>query len=777
MALLDAWVAKEPRARAEQSPSQPRSTPMRTLKQFTVFLAAIVAVTILCAAFKTGAHFEGIVTAAAIILAAVHATKSWQQHNPAILCALTFPFNEAGKPLGAKFGDRGCLSCPAGSAFTSDVALNTLERVTNNVLREGVLDFNMPNFPLADREIRAAQFQQMSINSKVRHHVFFDEVHRTKWYNPMPSLETFTVTRELLAQCNGDLATARMLANSNSIGCAPPRGARGISGKDRYTSTAATAVFELGPFCVTDFLEAYDFAMMLDAYKRAAIEASGMALEYEKIRRFVEMSRNNGSAVAGTTSPQFFESTFGHIPNSPGSIEWLLNAIDKGIGGEINPNVMVNVSMSPQTFQYYIEKFARDHNIAANFLTEPGQFRLQTQAYITAFDEKNGSLGFTMQSRRTGRKIRLDTTKTPVYVEFTRNGNAGEWAFQRYFVTQLGDDAETNQANGFRREMNTAYGDACAVEYCPGAHKVLAELLLIDVPGAFHYEAFPTNPLGTQIASGVQTNLNNLWGATEIMWHFGTAVDLYWLKPMNEQLAAIENANPPCFSNIDNTWFAGRLKVGCQFVEDSPRQMMTLAIKVPSHMSVIEKSECCLPSDPPAAISITAEPGRDPRICTQIPAVEADADAAGCMIAPKRMSFQLPSNENLVVAVQFQRRNGLDGTLTVPFTIVNGTATEGAAGTDHFLRADGNIVFADGEDTALVNFTLRPIHRETGDPAFVQAIMRFDNDPVVICGEDGATVDTTLCFTLANQLADDSEGCPGTYCLQAAGMDHVQTSP
>lgn len=747
---------------------------MKTLKKFTVYLAAILAATILTAAFQQGAFLEGTVTAAAIMLAAAHGTKSWLQHNPAIFCSLTFPFNEAGKPLGAKFTDRGCLSCPAGSAFTSDTALNTLERVTNNVLREGVKDFVLPNFPLADREIRAASHQQMSINSKVRHHVFYDEVQRTKWYNPMPSLETFTVTRELLQQCNGDLATARMLANSNSIGCAPPRGARGISGKDRYTSTAATAVFELGPFCVTDFLESYDFATLLDAYKRAAVEASGMALEYEKIRRFVEMSRNNGSAVAGTTAPVFFESTFGHIPNSPGSIEWLLNSIDKGIGGEINPNLTVNVSMSPQTFQYYIEKFAKDHNIAANFLTEPGQFRLQTQAYITAFDEKDGTLGFTMQSRRTGRRIRLDTTKTPIYVEFSRDGDAGEWAFQRYFITQLGDDTETNQANGFRREMNTAYGDACAVEYCQGAKKVLAELLLIDVPGAFHYEAFPTNPLGTQVAAGVQTNLNNLWGATEIMWHFGTAVDLYWLKPMNEQLADITNASPPCFSNIDNTWFAGRLKVGCQFVEDAPRQMMTLAVKVPSHMSVIEKSDCCLPCDPPAAITISAQPGRDPKLCTQIPAQEADDTLAGCMRAPKILKFNLPSDGNLTVAVQFERRNGNDGALTVPFTIVEGTATEGAAGSDHFVRAAGNIVFADGEDTALVNFVLHPIHRQSGDPAFVQAIMRFDNAPVVICGEEGATVDSILCFTLANQIEDESDVCGGAYSLCCADSTLVQ---
>lgn len=742
---------------------------MKTLKQLTLLLALILSVTVFVLACKQGEYLAGAVTALVIYSAASHAVTSWKNYQPGVFrTELSFPFNEAGKPLGAKFVNKGCLSCPTGSAFTSDTALNTLERVTNNILKEGFKDFMLPNFPLADREIRAAQFQQMSINSKIRHHVFYPDTHRAKWYNPMPSLDTFTITRELLAQCNGDLATARMLANSNSIGCAPPRGPRGISGKDRYSQSAATTVFELGPFCVTDFLEAMEFAMVLEAYKRAAIGAAGMAMEYEKIRRFVEMSRANGSAVAGTTAPTFFESTFGHIPNSPGSIEWLLNSIDKGIGGEISPNVTVNVSMSPQTFQYYIEKFARDHDINANFLTEPGQFRLQTQAYMTAFDEKDGSLGFTIQSRRTGRKVRIDTTKTPVYVEFTRNGESGEWGFQRYFVTNLGDDTETNQANGFRQEMNTSYGDACDVAYCNGASKVLAELFLIDVPGAFHYEAFPTNPLGTQIASGVQTNLNNLWGATEIMWHFGTQVDLYWLKPMNEQLAG---TGAPCFSNIDNTWFAGRLKVGCQFVEDAPRQMMTLAVQVPSHMSVIEKSTCCLPCDPPAPIIITSQPGLDPKLCTQFPESDAEDAPAGCMRAPKVMRFQLPSDGNKTVSVQFERRNGTNGTLTVPFTIVEDTATEGAAGTDHFVRAAGNIVFADGEDTALLDIVLHPIHRGAGDPAFVQAKMRFDNAPVVICGEEGATVDTLMCFTLANQLADETEACPGSYCLGCAGEE------
>lgn len=742
---------------------------MKTLKKLTLFLAVVLACLVTVVACEEGKPMEGALASFAVLFIATHALVGWQHYRAGVFrVELTFPFNEAGAPVGAQIA-KGCLACPTGYAYTGDTALNALERVTNRILMEGVKDWRMPQFPLAGLPVRAASAQQMTGNKKIRHHVFYPDVHRAPWYNPTPVPTKFTVTRELIQQCRGDVAAARLIANANSIGCAPPRGPRGLSGKDAYFQDAATTVFELGPFCITDYLELMEFQRVLEAYKRGAINAAGMALEYEKMRRFVGMSRVNGSAVAGTSRPSFVSSTFGHVPDSPGSIEWLWAAIDNGIGGEVTPGTVIEVHVSTQLFRYWIEKYAADHDIVIN-LNEPASFQSQIQGYITRFDNAGG---FLTQSLRTNRQIRITTTKEPVYVEVSRSGDAGEWDFQPYFVTELGDEPDTEAANGFRQAMNTAYGDAC--NFCDGEVKRLAEMIFIYAPSAFHYEAFPTNPLGTQIDSQVEVNLQRLWGATEIMWYFGVDVDEYFLRPMNTMLAG---TGAPCFSNIDKTWFAGRIKTGLQFVEDDPRQMMTLLVAVPGQSSVITKSECCLPCDPPAAITITPAPARQPALCTDIPAgVTADDAPVGCFQAPRRMQFALPCVENRTASILFRRVGGVEGALSIPFAITEETATEGALATDHFDTPASPLLFPDGVDQVQMDIVLHPIHRTAGDPAFVTAKIVWDNAPVVVCDEDGATVDTNLCFILCNQLVDPADACPSAYCLQCAGQETVAESP
>lgn len=735
---------------------------MKILKQFTLVLALIISATVLVLSFQQGVFFEGAVTAAAIYLAAAHGVKSWREHNPGIFCSLTFPFNEGGRaPLGARFTDRGCISCPTNYGYTPDAVLSTLEAATNLLLMEGVKMWRSPSFPLNDIPIREAVAQTMSNIRPYRYNAHYPQLHKTRWYDPMPDRQIGSITRELVEACGGDLATARVIANANSLGCAPPRGARGLTGKDAYTRTAATTVFELGPFCTTDYLDLLDFQTLLTAIQKAAVEGAGMALNYKRIRQYVEMSMNNGVAIAGTTRPRFVSSTFDAIPDSPGSLEWLSNAIDIGIGGEIDPRMTVDVYVSRQVYEYWVEKFQKDHDITVT-LMNPAEFRMQMQGFIAAFDMVDGEgYVFTMQSRRTNRKIRIHTSREPIYIEMTRNQGAGEWDFQDYFLTRLGDDPDTSNANGFFQYMNPEYGNGCL--YCEGQPKVLAEMILIYAPGAFHYEAFPTNPLRTRIAD-VETNLQNLWGATEIMWHTGVEVDEYYLREIN---AALEGKGFPCYNNRDKTWFAGRLKVGHQFVEDQPRQMMSLLVRVPGATPPLEKSDCCLPCEPPAPIPITPAPSNGPDLCSYLPPAEVPDDEAGCMLAPSRLQLNLPCDENRTVTVTFQRRNGTDGALTVPFAVVNGTATEGAALPNQFNIVPTSVVFADGEDTAQLDIVLHPVVKGPDDAAFIYAILRWDNAPVVICGEEGATVDTRLCFKLCNQIpADDGSSCPDGYCAE-----------
>jgi hypothetical protein len=672
------------------------------------------------------------------------------------MAEITFPFAQNGKPTGARFTDKGCLSCPTGYSYSSDEAINVLERVTNNVLIQGWKDCEAPPFPLSKMPIKPASSQQMTGNSRVRHTAFYPDVKRTKFYDPTPNVTTYNVTRELLEKCGGDVATASLIANSNSIGCAPPRGDRGLAGKRRYYQSAFTSVKEIGPFCVTNFLDLQDFRGALEAYKRAAIKASAMSLEYEKLRRFVDMSLKNGTAVAGTTYPRFTPATYDAIPTSPGSFEWLINAIQRGLGAEIGPMEPVTVSLSPQLLKYYIQKYMRDHNIDLN--SDWSAVKMQAQGFQGSFAEG----GFELRSMQTGRRIIITTEWTPVYTEvYSTGASQAEWDFQDYFLTEVGDDPESDQAEGFWQTYNDAYGDAGAFAECqasPG--KVLCEQILIHTGKAFEYQAFPTNPLGQSI-TGVETNMQNLWGSTQIQWFMGVEVDQYYLNTINAGLAG---TGAPCFNNIDNTWFAGRIKTGMQLIELEPREMMSLLVAVPYTDSPIEKSEVCLPSAPPAAITVSAREAQDPELCTKLPAdVTADAAPAGCMQVPARLQFALPSSGTQTVAMQFIRTGGTNGTLTVPFTITEDTATEGSGGSDHFTLANGNIVFANGEDLTTKNIVLRSQVRGTTDPAFVNATMVLDNDPEVLC--DGSRTSISLCFKLYDEAdATDPTDCPTGDC-------------
>lgn len=672
------------------------------------------------------------------------------------MSTLTFPYAQ-GKPVGARFSDRGCLSCPPGTGLTKDSALDILERVTNQVLTQGFKDFAPPRFPLAGLPVKPPTNQYMSVNSRIKFSVGFPNVHKTRSYDPTPNPTAYNVTRELIDKCGGSLATAQLVSNANSIGCAPPLGTGGVMGKRRYYQQAFTQTMTLGPFCTTDYQERRDFADALMAYKGAAIRASAMALEYEKMRRFVDMSVRNCSAIAGQTRPRFSASGFDAIPSSPGGLEWMLNAIEMGLGAEVDHNVSITVTVSPQILKFWIEQYAAQHNVPLT--TNFGDIRMATQGYVSSFE--GGT--FKMKSLKTAREVIFNTDFRPVYTEFYKTQAGAEWDFQPYFLLEQGDDPDTTQAEGFFQTFNPGYGDADAYRDCEGVDRKLCELIFIHV-NAFEYQSFPTNPLGTSIAAGVETNLANLWGGTDIKWHFGLAAERYFLDPINK---ALEGTGAPCLNNRKNTWFAGEISNGLQIVELEPRQMMCVAVQVPFTDTKIGASEAIIPCSPPDAITVTSAPVDDPKVCVPIPTVTGpDDEDEGCFQAPARLQFNLPCDANRTVSVMM-RRDPLNvvGALTVPFSVTEGTALEGTAGTDHFRLASGNLVFADGEETAQLDIILHPIAREDGDPAYVTADLVWDNDPAVVCGSEDATVVTKLCFKLCQQsAAADDSGCPTGGC-------------
>lgn len=670
--------------------------------------------------------------------------------------SLTFAYGQGGKRTGAKFTDRGCLSCPPGYAFTADDALSVLERATNNILLEGWKDYRKPMFALADLPIKPARYEQFgALNQQIRYHAFYEQLQHQRFYDPTPSVQTFQATQKLIEQCQGNLAMAQFIGNANSLGCAPPRGNRGVSGKDRYFSSAVTTVLEIGPFCVTDYLNQWDFAGQLEAMKKAAIEGSGMALEYEKMRKFVEMSYNNASAVAGTTRPTFFRNKIGEFPTSPGSFDWIFHAVDSGLGVELSDrNYQVVVKCSQRLLQYWIARFKADHNIQVWATAE--NVRNDTVGYITSF--QNGG-DFTLTSLRTNRKIRFSVDVEPTYLLMSKTGiGQGEWDFQNYYETEVGDGETSDQANGFRQRLNPYYGDPCF--QCDGPKQTLVEPVFVFTDKAFHYEAFPNNPLGTQINAGVNTNLNALWGSTDIMWRFGVAVQEYDLNPLIQTYKDAGVTGFPCWNNRDNTWFAGTIKTGCQFVEDDPRQMMTLFFTVPSEDVPLGKSDCLLPSVPPAPYDIFPRDNSvdEPLLCNALPyGYNAPVDTApGCIMTPAQLQSFMAITDK-VVTVKVRRVDGTSGSLTVNYAYQNGTAIQG---TD-FLFTNGSLVFADGEDYKEFTYTLKSIVRTAGQHFFKEFKINWTASAGVICAE--SILSTPVCVALVN-LAGDSGDCPDPSC-------------
>jgi hypothetical protein len=313
-------------------------------------------------------------------------------------------------------------------------------------------------------------------------------------------------------------------------------------------------------------------------------------------------------------------------------------------------------------------------------------------------------------------------------------------------------------ANGYRQSKNVDYGDPEAVARCEGVPKRLAEMLFIYTTKAFHYEGFPTNPLGKYI-EGVETNLQRLWGGTGIEWYTGVEVDQYFLSTINKHL---EGTGAPCFNNRDRTWFAGVIKTGLQFIEDEPRQMMTLLVQVPFELSVLEQSDVLLSAEPPEAINILPRPTTDqPELCAPIPDdAEAPVDGVGCAMAPAKLTFMLPATGTKTVTVVVPRLNGSTGTLTVPHADSPDTALEGT----HYNYPEGNLVFATGEQSASFDIELLAVLREEGDPAYVQFSILWDNDPEVLC--EGSVEETVVCLGLAVAAPDPASltTCPDPLC-------------
>jgi len=642
---------------------------------------------------------------------------------------LKFPVDAQSESQSARFVDRGCIQCPEGHSFTSDEALGTLERVTNKVLLEGWKDFEGPQFPLRGLPVRTATSSQLTGLSSVRHTAGYSNMQRIKHFNPTPALDTFNVSHELIQRCGGNIAMATMLANTNSIGCAPPFGVTGFTGKRRYYRDSFTNVLNIGPFCITNFIDHQDFRGGMDAYQRAAIKASALATEYEKMRRFVDMSHRNGAAVAGTYRPTFGAANFRDVPDSAGSFEWLINAIETGLGGEINRTEPVTVSVSQQLLEYWVKKYVADTGNDVNIQQQIDWSTVMVQA--EGYQGQFAGGKFSLVSKRTNRRINIQVNDvTPVYVEVTKTGpSQGEWGFQNFYLEELGDDPEEGQGSGVFQTFNPFYGDP---ETCEGSEKRLCEMIFIHTGRAFHYESFPTNPLGWAMPQ-VETNLANLWGSTRIEWFTGCEVDIYFLNKINEGLAG---TGAPCLNNRDKTWFAGVIKNGMQVVEDEPREMMTLLVALPSAQTPLERAEVLTSVEPNAPIVITSQPSEDPKICTAFDTgTSPDAEGAGHMVAPERLNFNLGADSR-TVSVVLQRVGGTNGSLTVPFTIVEGTALEGSAAGDHFTRANGNIVFADGESTTELVIILRSVERGDTDPTHVTATIAYDNSPQVIV-DDG----------------------------------------
>jgi hypothetical protein len=586
-------------------------------------------------------------------------------------------------------------------------------------------------------------------------------LNQTSLTDVTPSRTPYTDNRALQTGLGTERNKAISAAtNGNAEACNPSiDGPMPVIGHEGYSRRGYTLRLPIPPLCLAAYTNKEKFHDTLAAEMSAVQNATVTAFAAGQYRWMINQSRFNaapiqqsmgdGRAKLPAHADLFSNGTFGRVPEHYGSADWIAAMLRLS---ELPRRANVTVDLPTVIFEKY--KLDLAGPIGLNVFEQAGNITNALNNYQrTLF---NDSLVY--QDRQTGRKITFRSTDAPTYVEVEESGvNRGAWYFQEPWIFR---DSET--AGQVMPRENPNYGVACSVP-----NRTLAAIVTISVDGQakpFAKESFPVNPdaglrsLINKYAKSkgieVNTTLAELY-PTSVETTLFTGIDLqvWMLNPMNQRFRDA-GYNCDAASNIENTWIGGFTKISGVFVEENPRQVVHMLLRVPAVDNCVELFAPCAD-----AAVIPAGGDIDPGIKTvtkqvlPVPdPITPPAASAGTIFVLKRSTtVTADCLTSKTVTIPLERRGGTLGTIS---------ATVAGTPSAHGGSLAGSVSFADGVTTGTLTLTI------AAWAAVVGVDQTTENFTITFSGAalDPNTFTThKVCIKQAKSCAGDCEpdtGCP-----------------
>ena len=644
----------------------------------------------------------------------------------------------------------GCLTCPDNHVVQGDQGLGALETLAKNILTKPPRDYTGPNFPLSEMRTKEAKTRRIGgEDGTVHYSVGFPNIEDYAMYDPTGFEEVVDRTITANGICGPEQMQSAMF-DLSSIACNPPRGRGMVMGKDFSPITSRMAPLELGPFCVTQFQNFDHLMQIFEQLEESYPMTAKHIMNLHRIREFIDNNRNLAAACAGDVAPDFNPFYFKNRPNSAGNIHWFFEAIEAIVSRvDSSKRHMFKACMSNRIWKHWMRQEAE--RLGVNIETNLAQLYEATKSYsIYMNDGKPDSL--TLFTERSNCKIQISLTHDPVYVIDEKTGqDCYEWRFQPWYVTRPGDDTRAGESAGFVQEKNPDYGRACSS--CPDGEASLTEFIMIYMEDESHcYEAYPTNPFRGTAAfrDNVSEDLSSLYGGMEMKYYFGNDVDQYFLEPLFGNLS---ERGIGCPSNIDNTWFAGRMLFGERTRFMNKYASGVLAVKMPFVGEALEQVACC-PVQPakPDEKYLPKEPMTGPPDCVEVEPVEPGEP--GCLRPKCDITVGVPAEgEEIELLIPVRRVEGSTGPLQINWTACDDTAENT---TDYLVDAAGTINFPEGVMEACIPVRVpgKPCG-ETSD--CLKFIIKWEAGDGVLC--DDACLETEVKLIIPACAVDECEPC------------------
>lgn len=581
-------------------------------------------------------------------------------------------------------------------------------------------------------------------------------------FNPNPTTGAFNLQRTVFDRCG--IATPKTLGargNTNAEGCNPaidgPVPIVGLesTGREPYALRAP-----ISPLCTQDFANKHPglFASTLDQMIQVVVDGTLYRWQLHQLKWIISKSRflasplqtptGDGRAKLSASPDLFTQFQFGHIPTHHGSPDWIAAMIRfSEIPQRQNVKVELPVSI---LMKYKEEYFAK---LGFNAFNAAATFSRDLNGYLSSVQNEE----LVYQDRVTGRKIRFVGTTKPVYVEVSATGpTSGEWYFQEKKILR---DSETS--NQVMERENPIWGTACS---CTG--RILAAIVTVsadDGEKPFYKEPMPNNNPDARIrdviakygGGNVNATLLDLYPTSlEIRLLTGLDAQTYLIEPLNRQY---RDAGWDCdkFSNLENTYVGGYVKIGGVFVENKPRELIQFLLRVPqTKIDCVEFVTPCL-DDEEVPDAIDLEPGERKETFPEmdIPAPPSPPEPEEGLIRPltNQLNLVAPCEGTKKAQLVFVREGGSSGELVLA---ISGTESE------HAANLPANVTFADGELYKVVEFDLSAWACENGESETETFEITYGPENLA---EDPAPFTTaTVCITC-------NKGCGTGACPPMGG--------